>query len=68
MKKTEDRYEKIRDVFYNDCSNTLNVTTAERKKFLLENPSYVYGGHTYDFKFKNLGGGIWNMTAEPHFK
>lgn len=58
-----------RGYFFDNIDAKITVTTNERKQILLDNETFlIYQGKSYTIKFKNLGGGIWEMYAEQKFK
>jgi hypothetical protein len=66
---TEDKSSAMqkRRLFFDNIEGTIPVTTKERKEIILNQETYlIYHGIGYDIKFKNLGGGLYNMYTEPH--
>lgn len=58
-----------RAIFFRNIDAIIPVTTRERKEIILNEETYlIYHGDGYILKFKNLGGGIWDMYAEKKFK
>lgn len=61
----ESRISQLRNFYYENPSLKFNVTTKERKEILLSSDSTViYHGNIHDIKFKNKGGGVWEMYCE----
>lgn len=54
-----------RGIFFDHIDMKINVTSKERKEILLGNEHrLIYHGASYEIKFKNLGGGVWEMFTE----
>lgn len=58
--------EQLRDIFYGNPATKVTVSSAKRKEFLLDtsfdkNP--IIWGRLREYHFKNIGGGVWEMSV-----
>jgi len=59
------KIQEIKQVWYKNPKIKFNVSTKERKDIMLnENLNIIFQGEIYDIKFKNLGGGVWEIYTE----
>ena len=68
----KDTVDEIKDYFwfcgaFKGRSHSMNVSTKTRKQWLIDNPRNmvtVNQGMVLELLWKNLGGGVWQATAE----
>ena len=60
---------EIKGIFIKDPSVKLNVSTELRKKMMISNDlTIIHHGNLHDIKFKNLGGGVYEVFCERRNK
>lgn len=63
------RVSQLKSFWYKDPTCKFNITTKERKELLLNGDlTIIFQGNLYEIKFKNLGGGVWQMFTEKFKK
>ena len=57
--------EQMKDAFIKNPMLKFNVSTKQRKDLMLsEHLTVIHEGNLYYIKFKNLGGGVWQMFTD----
>lgn len=60
---------RIKEFLFQRPCGKINVSTKARKDLLInDDPSFIFQGDLYDIKFKNIGGGVWEATADKRNK